>query len=202
MAGRIYLVRHAQSFPSSRIPEREWPLSGHGHRQAAGLVPLLDTLGIDRILSSPYRRCLDTIGPFARSARLELAIREPLHERILAPSVRTDFRELWERSWTDRTFALPGCESSLDAQSRFVEAIRSIAAVETGTVAVCAHGNVIGLLLDHLRPDLGRTPADRLRNPDVVRLDATGGQLVWDEAYALPGLRAIATDAAETPIDW
>lgn len=202
MAGRIYLVRHAQSFPSSRIPEREWPLSGHGHRQAEGLVPLLATLGIGRVISSPYLRCLDTIGPFARSAGLELGVRRPLHERILAPGVRTDFRELWERSWTDRTFALPGCESNHDAQLRFVEAVRTIAAEEPGTVAVCAHGNVIGLLLDHLRPDLGRDSADRLRNPDVVRLDHAGGRLVWDWAYALQGLDDIATDAAETPIDW
>jgi 2,3-bisphosphoglycerate-dependent phosphoglycerate mutase len=202
MADRIYLIRHAQSFPSSKIAERLWPLSDHGHRQAEGLAPLLETLGIARAVSSPYLRCVDTIGPYTRRRGLELTIREPLHERILAPSVRTDFRELQERSWSDRDFALPECESSREAQSRFVGEIEAVASEEAGTVGVCAHGNVIGLLLDHLRPDLGRSAAERLRNPDVVCLNLARGRLVWDSAFALDGLDAIATDASRTPIDW
>jgi phosphohistidine phosphatase SixA len=61
----LYLVRHAKA--GSR---RDWdgpdhlrPLSKKGSRQADGLVPLLVDRHIERVLSSPYVRCLQTVAP-------------------------------------------------------------------------------------------------------------------------------------------
>lgn len=36
----LYLIRHAQSHPSSRVPEKEWPLSERGKYQAKELAPI------------------------------------------------------------------------------------------------------------------------------------------------------------------
>jgi hypothetical protein len=73
---------------------------------------------------------------------------------------------------------------------------------ETGVVGVCAHGNVIGLLLNHLCSGFGREETDRLRNPDVVKLVVNGDGLVWDDTFRLSGLQDIATDHQDTPVDW
>ena len=62
---RLWLVRHAQSAPDKSRPEPEWPLSEVGRRQAEALVPVLKAIGVNRLASSPYRRAIDTLGPFA-----------------------------------------------------------------------------------------------------------------------------------------
>ena len=52
----LILVRHAQSAPDPALPERDWPLSELGRRQAADLAPVLQALGVDALASSPYIR--------------------------------------------------------------------------------------------------------------------------------------------------
>jgi 8-oxo-dGTP diphosphatase len=63
----VHLVRHAKA--GSR---RNWsgddrlrPLSKPGRRQAAGLVEVLAGVGITRIVSSPYTRCVQSVEPLA-----------------------------------------------------------------------------------------------------------------------------------------
>ena len=73
---------------------------------------------------------------------------------------------------------------------------------DLGSVGICAHGNVLGLLLNHLDPGYGREDADRTSNPDVVKLTTRESQLVWDPEFRLPGLDQIATNHRDSPIDW
>jgi broad specificity phosphatase PhoE len=75
----VLLVRHAQA--GSR---KEWaaedrlrPLSGKGRRQAKGLVGLLEGHAPQRVVSSPYLRCMQTVTPLA--AHLGLRV-EPVEE--------------------------------------------------------------------------------------------------------------------------
>ena len=202
MATRVYMIRHAQSFPSSKLAEAAWPLSDQGTEQADRLGALLEPLGISSLYSSPYERCLRTIGPLANRSGLDVNVKPGLRERKIATTVRTDFTELWQRSWNDFSFALPECESSLEAQERFVETVYELVDESEGTIGVCAHGNVIGLLLNHLDPAFGLAGADRLRNPDVIGLDFRNGTLTWDNTYELDGMDSIATHPRETPIAW
>jgi 8-oxo-dGTP diphosphatase len=48
------------------------PLDARGCRQAAELVELLRPLGVRRVLSSPYVRCLETVRPLAAALELPL----------------------------------------------------------------------------------------------------------------------------------
>jgi broad specificity phosphatase PhoE len=63
----VYLVRHAKAGDreSWRDDDRLRPLSGRGHVQARMLLPLLEDATFDRILSSPYVRCMETVVPIA-----------------------------------------------------------------------------------------------------------------------------------------
>lgn len=61
---KLYLVRHADAgHRSGGAPDEERPLSGRGEQQACGLVELLGGEPITRLLSSPYRRCRQTLEP-------------------------------------------------------------------------------------------------------------------------------------------
>jgi len=63
----IYLVRHgkAGSRHDWKPPDRERPLSKRGWRQAEGLVDLLGERGVEKVVSSPFVRCVDTVRPLA-----------------------------------------------------------------------------------------------------------------------------------------
>jgi len=111
-----------------------------------------------------------------------------------------DFAAIWRRSWEDLDFALPGYESSRDAQRRFVDAVDGILSeLEGRKIGVCAHGNVIGLYLNHLDDRNGRETAERLTNPDILKLRAEGDAVEWDRSFRLPGLAELTTDPADTP---
>lgn len=71
---KLLLVRHARAGHRSRWDgdDRSRPLSGRGGRQAAAIVKQLAGFDFDRVLSSPYLRCVQTVGPLARARRLEV----------------------------------------------------------------------------------------------------------------------------------
>src|SRR5437762_13021626 len=76
------LVRHgrAGSRKGWEGPDLERPLSKKGRRQADGLVEMVEPYGVKRILSSPYVRCSQTVGPLAEALGLEIEVRSELAE--------------------------------------------------------------------------------------------------------------------------
>jgi 2,3-bisphosphoglycerate-dependent phosphoglycerate mutase len=196
-----YLIRHAQSRPSEQVRYSDWPLSELGRQQADRLTGLLLSLGIERLVSSPFTRCLQTVQPFVRRVGLQVVVCDDLRERHFGIGPNDDFGAIWRKSWEDFSFALPGFESSRDAQRRFVDAMTRILRQHEGrTIGICAHGNVIGLYLNHLDGRNGRETAERLMNPDVLRIRTHDSTVEWDRTFQLPGLEALATDHADTPI--
>lgn len=196
---KIYLIRHAQSHPSTRLHNSEWPLSAVGQVQAEKLGDLLEPLGIEILFSSPFARCLQTIQSIAGKSGLDVVVVKDLRERVLAREIVRDFQDIWRRSWDDFNFALPGGESSFDAQHRFVAAVADIFAGHSNkTIGISTHGNVMGLFLNHIDCAFGREQAEGLRNPDVLRVMAND-RVVWDREFRLPGLENIATNNKETP---
>jgi 8-oxo-(d)GTP phosphatase len=73
------VVRHGSAGERSSFTgnDRERPLDDVGHRQAVALIPVLDALRIERVLSADVLRCLDTVGPFAAQRRVTVES-EPL----------------------------------------------------------------------------------------------------------------------------
>ena len=67
----IYLVRHAKAGERNvwEGDDRLRPLSGRGHLQARGLLDVLEDAQFDRLLSSPYVRCMETVVPLSGRAR-------------------------------------------------------------------------------------------------------------------------------------
>lgn len=71
----VYLVRHAKAGERGvwEGDDQLRPLSGRGHLQARGLVEVLEDAKFDRLLSSPYVRCMETVVPLsgARGVAIE-----------------------------------------------------------------------------------------------------------------------------------
>ena len=77
--GVAYLVRHAKAGDRSDWSgdDRLRPLTKSGQRQAEALADMLDGEPIDKILSSGYLRCLQTVEPLGARRNLSL---EPVRE--------------------------------------------------------------------------------------------------------------------------
>ena len=63
----IYLVRHAKAGERHVWDgdDRLRPLSGRGHLQARGLLEVIADAPFERLLSSPYVRCMETVVPLS-----------------------------------------------------------------------------------------------------------------------------------------
>lgn len=182
-------------------PEPDWRLSTTGVAQAAGLLPVLASLGITRIYCSPYRRCLDTLAPFAEAQGLEIVAHEGLRERRIAGQWVPDFREVWQRSWADFSFALEGGECSWTCRERIAAAVDEIVRRHPGeTLALGSHGNAIALFLHYVEPAFGRADASAIRTPEIVKVIHQNGRYRWQRDFH-PGeaFDALATDFRLTP---
>lgn len=76
------LVRHASAGRRQRWSgeDRLRPLDERGRKQARGLVARLLPFGIDRVCSSSYVRCVQTVEPLAATLGVEVEEREELAE--------------------------------------------------------------------------------------------------------------------------
>jgi phosphohistidine phosphatase SixA len=78
----VFLVRHGSAGKRSKWEgdDRLRPLDEKGRAQAQGLVALLGERGVERILTSPYVRCRETVEPLADALGLPVEERDELAE--------------------------------------------------------------------------------------------------------------------------
>jgi len=79
----LVVVRHGTARPRDAWAraDAERPLIASGRRQAAALTTLLACWRPEQVLSSPWRRCVDSISPYASAAQLKIRAKGGLSER-------------------------------------------------------------------------------------------------------------------------
>ena len=84
-----YVVRHAKAGDREEWhgDDRLRPLTKSGRQQAEALAELLKNEPVDRILSSPYVRCLQPVEPLAARRKLPIEPRKDLEEGAGGESV-------------------------------------------------------------------------------------------------------------------
>ena len=77
----LHVVRHAESLANiNKSSQVDCDLSDLGRGQVRAVADELARMGIDRVLSSPYRRTLCTASGIAKAARVPLEVFPLLHE--------------------------------------------------------------------------------------------------------------------------
>ncbi|KGM11799.1 NUDIX hydrolase [Cellulomonas bogoriensis] len=76
------IVRHGRARRRSawRRGEQSRPLTPKGAAQSVALVPVLSAFGVREVVTSPWRRCLSTVEPYASKAGIRLAADKALTE--------------------------------------------------------------------------------------------------------------------------
>jgi broad specificity phosphatase PhoE len=92
----VFVVRHAKAGDRKKWdgPDDLRPLSKKGMKQARGLVELLADRPVTRILSSPSRRCVETVEPLAGQRELKVEESDALREGVDADTVVERARSL------------------------------------------------------------------------------------------------------------
>ena len=104
----LVLVRHARAVkrsvwnrPKKRTAEQDEatrPLTGdHGRARARALAPILAAYGVGRAISSPWKRCCDTMAPYCRAAGLNLELEPAITEHAHAAAPKAT-RKVVERA--------------------------------------------------------------------------------------------------------
>lgn len=78
----LIILRHAKATPRSdwNKGEATRPLLDDGRLQAKRIVPLIGAYGPKRLISSPWKRCADTVLPYAKKCNKKVILRSQITE--------------------------------------------------------------------------------------------------------------------------
>lgn len=181
----VYLVRHAHS--EYTPDELGRPLSETGREYAQKAAALLLAEGADIVVSSPFKRAVETVEGATAGAGAAIILDEGFAERKLAEGFVEDFQEAVRKVWSDESFAWPGGESNLEARHRGVQALKRIIERFPGKrIAIGTHGNLMALIISHYDARYGWDFWRGLKMPDIYCLtfrgeDCIGIHRIWKD---------------------
>lgn len=177
----VYFVRHCTPDISVR-EDRVRPLNGQGMRDAAHLTQRFAGIPVQRVVSSPYLRAVDTVRGIAESRGLPVDADSDLRERAVGGWVE-DFDSFACAQWADHDYALPGGESLNQVMQRNRNALKRLLAHPAETTVVGTHGTALCTLLRSFDESFGYADFKRIQNvmPWVVKCVFDGETLVrWE----------------------
>ena len=149
----IYFIRHAQS-DFSVIDDRTRPLTDKGIADCKLVTNFLHDKEIDIVLSSPYKRAVDTIKDFADIVKLPIKTVEDFRERDHV--FVDDWRALVEKQWEDFTYSDPGDESLMDTQKRNISALNdAISLYKNKNIVIGTHGTALSTIINYFDATYG-----------------------------------------------
>jgi len=176
----IYFVRHAHSTYTKE--ERERPLSEKGHYDAENVTHLLKNKHIDVVISSPYKRAIQTVQGIANTYHVSIEIEEDLRERLLSSEPVADFNDAVQKVWEDWDFAHEGGESNDVAQRRAVICMQNILKkYEDKNIVIGTHGNIMVLLMNYFDSKYDFQFWKTICMPDIFKLNFHNEDLVSAE---------------------
>lgn len=165
----IYFVRHAHSTYSQDEAGR--PLSEKGIKDAECVTSVLKDSSIDMVISSPYKRAIQTVEGVADHFQMKIETMDDLKERKLSDHPVPHFRNAMDKVWSNPELALEGGESNVAAQNRAVRAIRYILEKYRGqNIVIGTHGNIMVLIMNHFDSRYGYHFWQALTMPDIYQL--------------------------------
>lgn len=166
MDKNIYIIRHCKAEGQSK----ESQLTEIGFTQATELSSFLSDIKVDRIISSPFLRAIQTIKLFAEKRDINIEIDSRLSERVLSSISFSDWLDKLNATFNNLELKYEGGESSKEAMSRIVEVVDDIVASDSENTIIVTHGNLMSLLLNHFDKNFGFEQWKSLSNPDVFLL--------------------------------
>lgn len=183
----LYLVRHAHSVYTP--DELTRPLSEQGLNDAKMITEALMEMNIDAVISSPYKRAMQTVEGIAAYINEAIVMMDDFKERLLSDRPVEDFQAAIEKVWEDSSFAWEGGESNAIAQKRGLEAaMQVLKQFPNQNIVIGTHGNLLALILNALDKSYGFDFWKQLDMPDIYKLAFEGTELITvSRVWSRPG---------------
>ena len=183
----IYFVRHAKpDYQNHNDRLRE--LTEKGLEDSRSVTAFLSDKKIDLILSSPYRRAIDTIKNFADKNEMPILIVDDFRERKVDTAWIDDFESFCKSQWEDFNFKLPGGESLKEVQSRNIRALKKILQKYKGkNIVIGTHGTSLSTIIHYFNPAFGYENFQEIRNfmPWILQFDFFANDFISMREYRL-----------------
>jgi 2,3-bisphosphoglycerate-dependent phosphoglycerate mutase len=165
----LYFVRHAHS--TYTPDELKRPLSQKGQADAEKITQILKKENIDYVISSPYKRAIQTVEGVTDFTGKEVIIESDFKERILSEVPVENFDIAITKVWEEPAFSFEGGESNIIAQKRGVEAtLKVLERYEGKNIVVGTHGNLMVLIMNYFDKKYGFSFWKELNMPDIYKL--------------------------------
>ncbi|MGT2896085.1 histidine phosphatase family protein [Streptococcus entericus] len=173
MTKTIYLVRHAEpNYNNHDDVTRE--LTAKGLQDCQLLVDFFKQKPIDKIVSSPYKRAVETIQPVADQLSLPIELMADFRERKIDDVWIEDFKTFTANQWQDFVYKYSDSGESLaEVQHRTIAALTVLLEnSQAEQLIVSSHGTAISTMLNYYNPNFGLADFEQLKTlmPFVVEL--------------------------------
>ncbi len=183
----IYFVRHAEPNYENH-DDRTRELSPKGMEDRKLVTKFLSDKRVDVVLSSPYKRAIDTVGEFAESQNLAICTVEDFRERRVDSEWIEDFLSFSKAQWEDFDYKLSDGECLREVQERNIRALNCVLEeYRDRTIAVGSHGTALSTIVNYYDRRFGYREFERIRAlmPWIVRFTFDGKRWVDMEQYDL-----------------
>lgn len=180
MSKVLYVVRHCQAEgqePAASLTER-------GRCQAEALCTFLVRLNVNRIVSSPFARAVESIRPLSVRLGIPVETDQRLVERTLSTVPLADWREQPRTSFQDLDRVIGGGESSRAAMQRASAVLADILGHPAKRTVVVTQGNLMALMLKTFDGRIGFDLWERLTCPDVYAVKVKRAKSVIQRIWA------------------
>ncbi len=169
----VYFVRHAEPNYENHV-DRDRELTAKGLADTALVTRYLADKKIDAVFSSPYKRAVDTIKPFAESAGLPIVMADGFKERAVDNAWIEDFEAFSRQQWQDFSYKLAGGESLQEVQDRSIRALSMILSHLPGkNIVIGSHGTALSTVIRYFDPSYGYEEFAKIKGlfPWIVRFE-------------------------------
>lgn len=183
----VYFVRHAESnYNNEDDITRELTTKGLNDRKL--VTNFLNDKNIDIVLSSPYKRAIDTIKDFANAKGLKIRIIEDFRERRITNEWIEDFNGFSKKQWEDFEYKFLDGESLSEVQNRNITALKEVLEEYSGkNIVVGSHGTALSTIINYFDSSFGYKHFEEIRTlmPWIVKFTFDGDRYLKIEKYNL-----------------
>jgi 2,3-bisphosphoglycerate-dependent phosphoglycerate mutase len=139
---------------------------------------------VERIISSPYKRAIQTIQPLANQLEIEIEINSQVAERSLSPKPLSDWFEKLKATFEDFDLKYEGGESSHEATDRIAGVLNTVINEGVENTIIVTHGNIMSLLLNYYNKEFGFEDWNKLSNPDIYLLKSEKKEITFERIWS------------------
>lgn len=183
----IYFIRHAEpNFENHDDMTRE--LSAKGLKDRELVTKFLMDKQIDTVVSSPFKRAIDTVRDFADKNGMDITVIADFRERRVDSCWIEDFTSFSKKQWEDFTYKLSDGECLAEVQARNIAALNKLLDdYQDQNVVVGSHGTALSTIINYYDKTFGYEGFHAIRHlmPWVVQFTFDGKELIEINKYNL-----------------